>query len=190
MIHSCLNQHVNTSTLYSKPLMVLSLLLALHRPADAQKEDSTDLVSVTLHLVGKGTTEYANAKDWGPGYFTMATVSNTQDTTIHFYIMTCSWPGDNWVVSNDSVIFWYPGCDSNFPERIELLPHQSIHFYGILFYSRKKPVSKNVKLGFIYYKNFNNLFSWSGQERKMGEFKKYWSNAVELKDNLLDYQKD
>jgi hypothetical protein len=117
----------------------------------------------------------------------MATVTNKQDTAIHFWVMTCSWPSENWVSSNDSVFCAYPGCDSNFPIQIDLLPHQSLNFYGILAHTVKTSFPKIVKLGFRYFTRGDALFETSAQTRNAAAAL-FWSNEVELRDNLFKFQ--
>lgn len=166
----------------------ISLLFFFNQHVYSQKKDTADLVSVALHIIAEGTTKYY--KDNGSGFFAMVSVTNNQDTAISFWIMTCSWPDVNWVTSSDSVYFGSHGCDSNFPERIELLPHKSINFYGVFTRLGKKPIGRKVKLGFIYFSSFNDIFEASAERSKLKNFKKYWSNQVLLEDNLFNYQKE
>ena len=172
----------------SKIFVSISLILILYQKGYSQKPDNTDLISVTLRIVAEGNTQYY--KENNSGYFAIATVTNIQDTTISFWIMTCSWPDVNWVASSDSVYFGSHGCDSNFPEKVELLPHKSINFYGVFTKLSKKPMGKSVKLGFVYFNSFNDIFEASAERSKIKNFRKYWSNQVVLEDNLFKYQKD
>jgi hypothetical protein len=118
----------------------------------------------------------------------MATVTNQQDTTIVFWIMSCGWPAENWVTSNDSVSCDNSVCYSNYPIDIRLKPHQSIHFYSLLTRSGQKPFCRKVKLGFQYYTRPSDLFTPRNQKTKPASPAVYWSNEVEIEDNLFQFQ--
>jgi hypothetical protein len=167
--------------------LFLTFLCCSAQNGSAQNTDAKALVSVSLHIIGKGTVGTANQET---GYFTMATVTNQQDTPVVFWIMSCGWPVENWVTSNDSVHCSYFGCDSNIPEDVRLKPHQSIHFYGLLTRARQKPFCRKVKLGFNYYTRLFDLFNFPNQKIKPAPPAVYWSNEVEIKDNLFQYQID
>lgn len=51
-------------------------------------------------------------------------------------------------------------------------------------------MGKSVKLGFVYFNSFNDIFEASAERSKIKNFRKYWSNQVVLEDNLFKYQKD
>jgi hypothetical protein len=149
----------------------------------SQKPDTARKISVTLNIIGYGSTDYFKEKE--AGYFAMATVTNNEDTAISFVIMECSWARDNWVASNNSIFFGDRGCDANSPIRIKLLPHKSINFYGVIRIVNKGAANKKIRLGFLYYTSFNNLL-----DAKSKSYRKYWSNDVNLEDNLFKYRQD
>jgi hypothetical protein len=108
-----------------------------------------------------------------------------------FWIMSCGWPTDNWITSSNSVSC--SGnliCYSNFPIDIRLKPHQSIHFYGLLTRSGQKPFCRKVKLGFQYHTRHFDLFRFRNQKIKPAPPTVYWSNEVEIRDNLFQFQID
>ncbi|HEV3325494.1 MAG TPA: hypothetical protein VG052_07800 [Puia sp.] len=172
--------------------LLCSLCLCCLQQAYGQRADTADLISVSLRIVGKGIPSYNRIppynKDTIPGYFAAATLTNKQDTTIHFWIMTCSWPVHNWVTSNDSIFFGFPGCDRNIPDRIDLSPHQSVDFYGLFETVNKRPLPKTVKLGFIYFASFNDIWESLHQRNISENLKVYWSGPVRIADNLYRYQ--
>ncbi|HEY4831701.1 MAG TPA: hypothetical protein VIH61_03980 [Waddliaceae bacterium] len=168
--------------------LFLTFLSFAAQKGPAQNTDAKTLVSVSLQIIGKGTVATFNQDV--AGYFTMATVTNQQDTTIVFWIMSCGWPLENWVTSNDSVYRGNFGCDSNIPEDIRFKPHQSIHFYGLLRRSGQKPFCRKVKLGFQYYTRPFDLFHFPNQKIKPAPPTVYWSNEVEIKDNLFQFEID
>lgn len=178
-----------------KPLfnafLLPGLFLCCIQQGYGQKADSPDLISVSLHIVGKGTPSYTwNRKDTIPGYFALATLTNNQDTIIHFCIMTCSWPVHNWIPGNDSIYFWIPGCDRNLPQRINLLPHHSMDFYGLFKPRNDKPLPDMVKLGFIYFTSSDDLEDYLRGRNNPENLKIYWSNQAIIKDNLYSYHLD
>jgi hypothetical protein len=169
--------------------IVLSISLScVLGKVQAQNAGESRLISISLQVIAKGTINESNHDI--PGYFVIATITNQQDTAIKFFIMSCSWASENWITSNDSIYFREPGCDINLPADIHLRPHQSIHFYGVLTRSGTKPFSKKVKLGFRYFTNAADLWSSLSERKKVEKPTIYWSNEVEVKDNLFEYQID
>jgi hypothetical protein len=168
-------------------LLMISFFCALGK-AQAQNAGNSGPIAISLHVVGKGTIHESNHAI--PGYFVMATITNQQDTAIKFFIMSCSWASQNWITSNDSIYFREPGCDINVLADIHLRPHQSVHFYGALTSSGKKPFSKKVKLGFRYITNAADEWFTSAERPKVEKPTIYWSNEVEVKDNLFEYEVD
>lgn len=153
-----------------------------------QKADTVDLISVSLGIVGQGTADYI--KSAGSGYFALATLTNKQDTTIHFWIMSCSWPIENFVSSSDSINFAWAGCDHNTPDEIDLLPHRSIHFYGLIESKNKNLLLQTIKLGFIYFANFSDFWDSRHRRDKPKNLKIYWSNQAKIIYDLYSYQLD
>ena len=169
--------------------LAVSFLCVVTSQGFAQETVPKPLISVSVQIVGMGTVPTYN-HNTTTGYFTEATVTNLQDTTIVFWIMSCGWPYENWLASNDSVNCGSFGCDNNIPDDIHLPPHHSIHFYTLLWPSANKPLCKKVKLGFRYYAKFADIMNCSNQRIKAMPPRLYWSNEVEIKDNLFQYQTD
>jgi hypothetical protein len=123
-------------------------------------------------------------------YFVTLTLTNTQDTSIRFTIMTCSW-SSSFVTDIDSIIIRPQECDSNFPVTIEIKPGKSAHFFAELHSSKKnskgsQPV--NFKVGFVdlTYKeleSFNRLSKSDIHKHKI-----YWSNSIPLLSKLNSYK--
>jgi hypothetical protein len=117
-------------------------------------------------------------------YFITIALTNTQDSSVHFRIMTCSW-GESFITNNDSISVASQQCDSNFPETIEIKPHKSMKFFGKLR-STSKAKPPNFKLGFIDlpYKEF--FASYSKEDKK--KYRTFWSNIVILESQLNNYK--
>jgi hypothetical protein len=166
--------------------LLFGMCLCCLKQGYGQRVDSVDLISISLRIVGKGTPSYG--RDTIPGYFALATLTNTQDTTIHFWVMSCSWPAHNFITSNDSIYFWIPGCDRNIPDKIVLLPHHSVDFYGLFEPSNKKPLPMTVKLGFLYFDSFEDLLDYIVGRNRHQNFNVHWSNSVNIADPLYRYR--
>lgn len=168
-------------------ILVFSLVFVIHSKVYAQQVNNDSLLSVKIHIVGEGTPEYREKEK--KSFFTMATVTNNQDTAVSFWIMSCSW-AINWVHDNDSV-FLTSGveCDKNFPVLIKLLPHKSINFYTTLVcLNQDELANKYVRLGFLYYGPKESSGDFFRAKLKSDEVPKYWSNRVKLENNLGRYE--
>jgi hypothetical protein len=177
----------------SYAFLFLTFLCCVAQKGSTQDMNEKAFISVSLQIIGKGTVrayQDANGNHDVTGYFTMATVTNQQDTAIVLWIMSCGWPTANWITNNDSAYCGNFGCDINIPDDIRLKPHQSIHFYGLLRRSRQNPFCRKVKLGFKYYRNLVDLWNFPNSKIKPAPPAVYWSNEVEIKDNLFQYQID
>ena len=152
----------------------------------SQSKKNTDIISVQLSVIGEGKHTYLTKDDFSY-FFTTATIFNNQDTAVKFWVMNCSWPVDNWVVDNDSVVFAFQGCDNNTATEIKLLPHSKITFNGLLKSKINNSKDKFVKVGFIYFTSFKDIFENGGLKSSLNKHKKYWSNSVELVDNVNKY---
>ena len=76
---------------------------------------------------------------------------NNTDSTIRYWIMTCSWEY-NFVLTSDSVNLFGLGCDGNFPTSRVILPRDTIVYkneYLKVFRWPEKQKTANVRLGFI-----------------------------------------
>jgi hypothetical protein len=172
-----------------KVIIILSLLLMLNS-ANSQDSKSKQLVSVNLDITGKGSpTKCANA-DTSDYYFATINVFNTQDTTVAFWIMSCSWPMDGFVIYSDSIAFQFcfSGCDNNIPEKISLPQKKSIQFYGTIKSWKKDSSIARVKVGFRYFRTVDELWNFDGSNDSKKVNKIVWSNEVKLYDNLYSYE--
>ena len=97
----------------TKKITLLSLLLFMLILGYSQKTSTRDLVSVKAYIVGKGSPAFN--KDDDQNFFSVATVTNIQDTIISFWIMNESWAVENWITDNDSIYLKFLGNDLNSP---------------------------------------------------------------------------
>lgn len=173
-----------------KRIIVAFSLLLMFNSAYSQDSKIKQLVSVKLDIVGKGAPTICANADTSDYYFATINVLNTQDTTVTFWIMSCSWPMDGFVIYSDSIAFQFcfGGCDSNTPEKISLPPKKSIQFYGTIKNWKKDSSIARVKVGLRYFRTVDDLWRFDGSYDSKKLHKIVWSNEVELKDNLYSYE--
>jgi hypothetical protein len=174
------------------------ILLCCYQSTFSRSADSTQIISIAADIIALDESirlKYPNAK--ADEYFIVITLTNTQDTTVRFRIMTCSW-GESFTFDKDSLYLCYPGCDSNIPITIEILPHKAVKFFGKLCCYKKKHNNispSSFKIGFIdlpykathWYPMARTFFdSFYSKEDKM-KYKTYWSDSIVLKSKLYDY---
>ena len=151
--------------------------------------DSSEIISVSADIVALDESinlKFPNAES--QEYFIVISLSNTQDTSIHFQIMTCSW-GESFIFNQDSFNLFYPGCDINVPVRIEIEAHNSVKFFGKLRCYKKNIDVINppsFKIGFVDlpYKFGDAPYL---KKDKM-KYKIYWSNDILLQSKLYQYE--
>ena len=150
----------------------------------------TPSLSVTLAITGNGAPAVCIRADTSDYYFVTATVFNNEDTTVALFINSCSWPMEAFVVQNDSIRFefCFSGCDHNVPEKISVPGKKSAQFYGTIKSWKKDPAIARIKLGFKHFRTVNDLWFSDESSRNKRQYTMYWSNEVELKDNLYSYE--
>ncbi|HEX2628545.1 MAG TPA: hypothetical protein VHM26_06035 [Chitinophagaceae bacterium] len=148
--------------------------------------DNSQPVSINLSIVGKGVPTTCKRND--TSYFISLRISNIQDTSFRFWIYSCSWAADNWIIANTAGLFRDCGCDINIPVDIKLEPKQSIEFYTTLRSRMKGLPGGRLKAGFLYFTNSSDLYKMAGKKIDPEKVKIFWSNEVEIKDNLYSYE--
>ncbi len=168
------------------------ILLNCYKATYSKSKDTTQIISVDADIIALDESihlKFPNAKT--DEYFIVVTLTNTQDTTISIRIMTCSW-SESFTFGKDSLYLTYPGCDSNFPITVEILPHKTVKFFGKLGYYGKKRDYRNplsFKIGFIDlpYKDF---FDFPYSKKDKMKYKTYWSDNIILRSKLHHYEKE
>src|SRR5215471_11437699 len=117
-----------------KRIIIAFSLLLIFKSIFSQESKNKPIVSVNLDIIGKGAPTACARVDTSGYYFVTVNVLNTQDTTVSFFIMSCEWAMDGFVIQSDSVAFQFcfRGCDHNVPEKISLSKGQSVQFYGTI----------------------------------------------------------
>jgi len=144
-------------------LILLSLTLVLTNCIHSAKRES--LISkkkeIQISLKFLQNPINTNLQDYND-YPAKITLTNSTDSTIAFWTMSCSWT-ENWLFDTDSISFKCQGCDKNIPRFIELKSNQSIEYDCVL-----NPHSSNIKqfkLGFVLlqendFEEFENRMNW------------------------------
>ena len=145
------------------------------------------LFSVKIDLVA---ADYSNVKPVPKTkFYGVATVSNIQDTSLSFYILSCGWPRKNWVSMDDSISYEHIGCDNNFPDRITLQPNQSIKFKVVINNRHVQWNGSNpIQMGFIYFKTEKELSDRSMAQKSIPDSKVFWSNPFFFDDVRITYK--
>jgi len=175
--------------------LTLLVTIIIVNQAFSQNKKKLDLVSVSAEIVGKGnhTSLAINSSCDGisdsSNYFTLLSITNNQDTAIHFVTMLCSWEG-NWTSDNDSILLYHPCCDMNFPIEIKLEPHKSVKFYGLLRARYNKDVIGKFRLG-VTLPNLDisaGTFYHSKFLTALKQQQIHWSNELKLEDHIFGFK--
>ena len=174
----------------SKRIIVAFTLIWMFNSAYAQDIKKKQLLSVKLDIIGKGAPAICANVDSSDYYFATINVLNTQDTTVTFWIMSCSWPMDGFVIHSDSIAFkfCFGGCDHDTPEKISLPKKKSVQFYGTIKSWKKDSSVARIKVGLRYFGTVADLWNFDGLNDNKKPNKIIWSNEVELKDNLYSHE--
>ncbi|RYY54321.1 MAG: hypothetical protein EOO09_14690 [Chitinophagaceae bacterium] len=172
-----------------KVKILLILMTFWGHPVVAQQTDHQRLVSIKAEITGRGVPAVCAKIDTTAYYFTKASIVNLQDSSIAFFIMSCSWPMDGFAIQGDSVGVesCFRGCDHNVPEKIVLAKGQSVEFnFTIKSWKRSSAIS-NLRIGFRLYKTIEDIWYFEGVGKKANRYL-IWSNEVKLQDKLYTYE--
>ena len=112
---------------------------------------------------------------------------NDTDSTIHFWMMSCSWM-DNMRFSTAKAYLYLWGCDKNWPELCQIESGHKITYNGVLRIENASIIKnhKDIKLGFVLIRegetsgnsDFERVLSDKIKRKK--DF--IWSNAFKIKE--------
>jgi len=101
-------------------------------------------------------------KETGNPYHFKMSILNQTDSVYGFWIMTCSYE-DNLKSNTSSIQLYGHGCDSNYPELIELQPWEVHIIEGkIGVYQTAIKQEKNIRLGLILIEKNDYSYSTGG----------------------------
>ena len=140
----------------NKLIVVFSLFVFLNS-CGAQNQYRKCL-KVNIDVIGKINPSFVNEKE-GEFYSVKISLVNKTDSTLRFWVMSCSWQ-DNWVFNSNDIIFYRDNCLKNIMKVKELAPNGILTYTGVLAV-RTNQISKrlkNLRLGFIFVRE--NEFSY------------------------------
>jgi len=146
-------------------------------------------ISVKMEITGRGYYQYGQDTKVRDDYFSRVSITNHEDSTISFWMMSCQWMFDVMKFNQDSLDFSIGNCTKNIPVKVELNPGKSIIFYPVFtdiskkrfyqVYSNIPRNNKQIRMGFILLKNKSK-----DRNGEPPEFVRsgntYWSNPVSL----------
>lgn len=148
--------------------------------------DSTPRIAVHVRVIGR-----KDEPKWSISYYALKIeLENTEDSSITLTLMNCSWQ-DSFLTDRDSVNLLGAECDKNFPESIQIKPHQSIQYIGQIkrhMHNEFKSSPIRLKIGFVdlHYHQLGYLFQ--ATRANLLQYKIYWSNSIELNPESPDQQ--
>ena len=146
-------------------------------------------ISVKMEITGRGYYQYGQDTKVRDDYFSRVSITNHEDSTISFWMMSCQWMFDVMKFNQDSLDFSIGNCTKNIPIKVELKPGKSIIFYPVFtdiskkryhtYYSDISRNNKQVRIGFNPMKNVSTDPNGEHPELvRSGDT--YWSNQVSL----------
>lgn len=113
-------------------------------------------------------------------YVVKVEVTNNEDTTLSVTYWSCSWFW-NFKLNVDSSHIEPWGCDSNYPDTVNLPAHGSLTFcFGI--YCKPSVTGRQLRIGFAnWWKDFVTKNEVVNDIKPSGDF--YWSNILTVEKN-------
>jgi hypothetical protein len=150
--------------------------------------DNKDLLSVNLSIVCKGKASVCRQVDTSTYYIVVVNIVNLQDTTIKFWVMDDCWSADNFFIKHDSITFesCFSGCEHTMPLAVVVPPKKSAQFYATIYSAKKQATPSLIKVGFKYFPTAKEQWDYGTPGHRKA--KVFWSNEVELKDNLYSFE--
>jgi hypothetical protein len=113
------------------------------------------------------------------------TIRNNSDSVLHFWEMTCSWQM-NYIFSDTTISFLWPGCDGNYPTTITIEPRKV--YSHKCFINSEHPINeiinREIKVGFILVRKEDYVFTSDYHEllikKRSSQQNLIWSNSFKL----------
>ncbi len=87
-------------------------------------------LKVNIDVIGKISPSFINEKE-GEFYSVKISLVNKTDSTLHFWVMSCSWQ-DNWVLNSNDIMFYRSNCLKNIRTIKKLAPNETLIYSGVL----------------------------------------------------------
>jgi CxxC motif-containing protein len=154
-----------------------------------KRKDKQLNISVKMEITGRGYYQYGQDTKVRDDYFSRVCITNHEDSTISFWMMSCQWMFDVMKFNQDSLEFSIGNCTKDVPVKVELKPGKTIIFYPVFHDNSKKrfhPVysdrpinNKQIRIGFNLMKNVSTYPKGEHPEL-VSSGDTYWSNPVSL----------
>lgn len=134
-------------------------------------------MEVKISVIGKLNSNEFKTQS-GTFYSVNMDLVNNTDSTIRFWVMSCSWQ-DNWIFNIDSVVFYSEGCDKNYPIITEIKPRHKITYNGVIHCVDRLKLNKETKIksGFVLIKENDVL--------KMSDFTDVLINKIKNQKDII-----
>ena len=137
-----------------KLLAVLVLMILLIQCSNNRPKQINHDFSIKINAINKASDDTLKDLNWKAHFYKFdLSLENNTDSTIHFWMMTCSWD-DNFITNYQNVRIISPlVCDSNFPTIYDIDKNTKINFKGLITIKDSFDINKLIKIGFIYIKS-------------------------------------
>ena len=157
--------------------------------AGCKRKEKQLNISVKMEITGRGYYQYGQDTKVRDDYFSRVCITNHEDSTLTFWMMSCSWMFDVLKFNQDSLEFSPGNCTKEIPVKVELKPGKSIIFYPVFtdiskkrfyqVYSNIPRNNKQIRMGFNLMKNVSkDPYGKQPQYIRPGNI--FWSNPVSL----------
>src|ERR1035437_1649941 len=144
------------------------------------RKDKPLNVSIKLEITGKGFYQYGKDTRVREDYFSKISLTNHEDSTITFWMMSCSWGESTLKFDRDSMEFSTGNCTKDIPVKIELKSGKSLIIYPV-FHANSKRINQ-IRIGFVLFKVDNTSDYFVDPSNFIKTKNIYWSNPVIFKN--------
>ena len=150
-IHADVRNHKMKTMI--KLLGIIVLMILFIQCNDNSKKQSDHDFSVKIDKIWKTNDDTLKDWIWKANFYKLnVSLLNNTDSTIHYWMNTCSWD-DNFVTNNQNIKIIGPiECTRNFPKIFDLDKNNRINFSGLIAVKDSFDFNKMIKIGFIYIK--------------------------------------
>jgi hypothetical protein len=129
------------------------MILLIHSCNNSKNQTDHEF-SVKINEITKASDD--TLKDWiykARFYKIDLSLVNNTDSTIHFWMFTCSWDANFITNFQDIRIIGPLECTRNFPKVYDIDKNKRINFKGLITIKDSFDINTKIKVGFIYIKS-------------------------------------
>jgi hypothetical protein len=138
-------------------LGLIILMIVFLQSCNISKRNTDHDFSLKINEIAKVSDD--TLKDWyckARFYKIDLSLVNNTDSTVHFWMFTCSW-NTNFITNYQDIQIVGPfKCIKNFPKVYDLDKNQKINFKGLIAIKDSFDLNKKIKLGFIYIRSYEH----------------------------------